>query len=247
MSELTEEKASKILLQGPTRRIVPQKRQPLISSSDDFLPLFKLRGGHPFKDKQPMSIEFLNDALNSDSETSSSGDDASEDSIEEYSRSIRLSLHQLKLKELNDLVANQPQSSQHWLELLKQMLSVISLSSKNARRVRAEVTLSVMERALKAHPANQSSKNLKLAYIKAGGAVWDREKVDAEWKEALKLGDADVWMEWLEWRLQHCKTGVDAIVKDASIILTEVKQQENCEMIALRIFWRLAAALRQAG
>jgi hypothetical protein len=126
-------------------------------------------------------------------------------------------------------------------------LSNIPVTSKNATKARAEITLAILKRARAAHPHNRSSGILFLKYLRAGEEVWHESKTKAEWEEASKLGGIEIWMEWLEWRIRTVAGGVDTLVTDATRVLRALGSSGSREIDKLRVVWRVAVAFQQAG
>ncbi|KAL0579360.1 hypothetical protein V5O48_002636 [Marasmius crinis-equi] len=177
----------------------------------------------------------------SDSEIENTPDDEDSDSYLDSVTSYQATLKSLE----HDITAN-PSSISNWLALLSRTISTVDPNSKNAAKARAEISISVLERALSAHPKNASSKRLRLKYLRAGSEIWPRDKMEQEWERALKLGDADIWMEWLEWKITG---GIDlsGVFDSASRILAALEDYEDDEMGRVRVLWRVAVACQQAG
>lgn len=223
----------------PSRRLVGAVNSYRYEEVDGFLQLPSNRHRKAAEDYR--SITRQEDHIDSDSQTS-----ISDDSSGDESGTPVVTAHE-SLKALEQQLSADPSSVQTWLLLLNNSLSNIPLSSKNAIKVRAEITLSILTRARAAHPLNQSSRNLFLKYLRAGEEVWHESKAKAEWEEALKLGGIEVWMEWLEWRIRTTAGGVDTLVTDATRVLNALGHSENSEVDKLRVLWRVAVAFQQAG
>ncbi|OXG26985.1 hypothetical protein C359_05015 [Cryptococcus neoformans Bt120] len=80
-------------------------------------------------------------------------------------------------------------------------------------KAQAEITLSILSRALKATPENAYSERLHLAYLRAAETVWSADKVTSRWKNVLRgLGEQsgkirgleegmmEMWLGYIEWR-----------------------------------------------
>lgn len=147
------------------------------------------------------------------------------------------------MKKLQQEVEVNPDSIKAWLLLLDQTLSTVPITSKNARKARSEISLSVLSRALTASPQNAKDKHLRLAYLRAGEEIWHESKLRSEWDDALKFHDIEIYMEWLEWIIRRGQTGVDEIVEGAAKMLKRV----NSDSDKIRIFWRVATAIKMAG
>lgn len=111
--------------------------------------------------------------------------------------------------------------------------------------MRSEITLSVLSRALDAHPSNKTSKTLRLRYLRAGEELWNASKLEEEWEDALKTDDVDLWIEWLDWRVRRVRS-IENIVGDAQRVLFAFGRT-NDEIGSLRVLWRVAVAFRDAG
>ncbi|OJA16132.1 hypothetical protein AZE42_00089 [Rhizopogon vesiculosus] len=234
---LTDSSVRTLLAAPPSRRLIGPGDSYRYEEVDGFLRLPS--GRHHKAADDYRSITRQEDHLDSDSQSS-----ASDDSSGDESGTLILTAHQLSLKALEQQLAADPSSVETWLLLLSHSLSNIPLTSKNAPKARAEVTLSILTRARAAHSHNRSSRILFLKYLRAGEEVWHESKTKAEWEEALKLGGIEVWMEWLEWRIRTTAGGIDTLVTDASRILTALA---SSEVDGLRVLWRVAVAFQQAG
>ena len=140
-------------------------------------------------------------------------------------------------------------------------------------RAAAEVTLSILSRALSAAPENSVSTPLHIAYIHAAEAVWPPEQITERWKNVLRvLGEAmrngaknmqdgmmGVWLAYLEWRegqgfgkSEEGKAGggVDEVVEVYAECLRAAGTSSSMqakEENQLYIFLRACLFLKQAG
>ena len=146
------------------------------------------------------------------------------------------------MKSLEQQLSHNPSAITTWLSLLSHSLATIPLTSNNATKARSEITLSILSRALSAHPDNTSS-ILLLKYLKAGEEIWQGYKLSAEWEDALKVGGAELWMEWSEWRIRRGGKGIEGIVKDAARVLKALDDETS----KVRLLWRVAVAFQNAG
>jgi hypothetical protein len=183
---------------------------------------------------------------NSDSESESS-DASSDGGSDDDSDTTPLTSHQQVLKSLEQQITSDPSSVPTWLSLLSRSLSAIPHTSKNATKASSEIALSILSRALSSHPSNSTNKELRLKYLKAGEEEWHESKLRAEWEDALKVGGIDIWMEWLEWRIRKAVKGINGVVEDAQRVLRSLSDTEEDEMGKLRVVWRTAVALQNAG
>ncbi|KAK8866141.1 hypothetical protein IAR55_001292 [Kwoniella newhampshirensis] len=114
-----------------------------------------------------------------------------------------------------------PEDVQVWIEYSKLHLrlsqetdrttGLVDPATLPTTRARAEVTLSILSRALDATEGNGWSTKLHLAYLRAAEAFWPAEKVTGRWKNVLsELGERggqeieegmmEVWLGYIAWR-----------------------------------------------
>lgn len=111
-------------------------------------------------------------------------------------------------------------------------------------RANAEVTLSLLERALNAHSANFSSPELHIAFLRAAGAFWPSAKVTERWRNVIsqlknRIPEEDMmklYLGFIEWQEEHGFTGngntggVDEIVDLYIEILDKLRFAMDCEL-----------------
>lgn len=146
------------------------------------------------------------------------------------------------MRSLEEQLSIDPSSVSTWLSLLSLSLSQVPPASKNSSKVRSEITLSILGRALPSLPEG-SSTHLRLLYVHAGEELWTFEKLEQEWEKALTTGDINISLAWLDWRIRNGSRGVDGILEAATRVLASAES----ELERLRVFGRLTCALRQAG
>ena len=147
-----------------------------------------------------------------------------------------------KMRSLEEQLSVDPSSVSTWLSLLSLSLSQVPAASKNSSKVRSEITLSILGRALPSLPGGSSTR-IRLLYLHAGEELWTSEKLGQEWEKALTTGDINISLGWLDWRIRNGSRGVDGILEAATRVLASAES----ELERLRVFWRLTCALRQAG
>ena len=240
MSSLTEPGTRSLLKRDPERRLVPSKTLSLANEEVGFI---RLPSSSSFKKPEDSYRSIAGDPNASDSYTSSSeGELPSSDEDDQPT----LTAHQETLKKLEEDIARNPANADKWLALLRQTLSTTPTTSKNATKARSEITLSVLSRAMGADPDNAKNKLLRILYLKAGEEVWQEDKLSAEWDEAFKDGDIEILMEWLEWQIRKGHGGLDGIVTSGVKALGRLERDVD-ETSKIRIFWRIAFAIRSAG
>lgn len=207
---------------------------------DGFLPL-------PNKKSSKKGIEEyreINALQSHDSDSSNSSGEESASSSDEDSDSSPLDARQATLKELEERLVSDPTSIPTWLDLLANSLSTIPLQSKNAPKARAEISLSILSRALDADSGNRQSTTLRLRILSVGEELWSAEKLYEAWEDALKIGSPELWTQWLDWRIRVSRNGIEGLIADTQRIYYAL---DTDEVSKLRVLWRVAVAFRDAG
>lgn len=250
---LTDPKARRLLLQPPR----PVSALPGINSrdagedGDDFLRLTRKPSESKVRHKDKAqsqhrtvtaTIHALVEPEDSDGSISDS-DESSEATEDSEPGAPILTSRQMAIKKLEEKLRGDPSSVQSWLSLLSHSISAVPLDTKNSARARAEIGESILSRAVSAHPSNKASISLRLKYLRAGEEVWGEKKLQYEWDDALGLQSTEVWMAWLDWRLSRCR-GLDGIIGDVAHALEQLRYTE---IGSLRVQWRAAVILQQAG
>jgi len=243
-SSLTDSSSRALLRKPPSRRLSPSDSAKY-QEVDGFIRLPARRGGKVME-KSYRSI--MKESKPDDSESSSSSDSQSgaESSESETNHPI-LTAHQETLKQLERDLSVTPQSVDTWFSFLNQTLTTIPIATKNASKARSEISVSILARALSAHPQNSRNKALRLAYLRAGEGIWHESKLKSEWNDALKIGGIELQMEWLEWKIMSGNNGVDGVVESAVRAAASLGSDDDSEVAKVRIFWRMTTAIRSAG
>ena len=249
MPELTDSKARALLSVIPVRlpRLPPNSQKYV--EHDGFIRLRNLQrkkgDGHG---PSYRSITRNEADMAGDSESSESDASVSESSDDEEDGQLRLSSHQEALKRIEqDLTAN-PGSSAAWMSLLTRTLANVPLLSKNASKTRAEVTLSILQRAFHMRKENACSPVLRLKFLRSGEEVWDERKIAEEYEKAfLDIKDTDLRLEWLDWKIRKAKDDLASVFESAKRIMDGIGDVESRDVEKVRVFWRLAIAIQQAG
>jgi hypothetical protein len=233
---LTDSSTKKQLAAGPSKRLITSEQGRY--KYDEVAGFLRLPSGRKQAEQSYRNIE---KEENSDSSVE-------EDNLDEESDgqdTITLSASQEKLRDLEQRVKSEPKSTSAWLALLQQTLSASPDISKNASQARANITLAVLGRAMMTHLDNKRSLSLRLRYIRAGEMIWPENRLASEWDTALQAIDTpELVIEWLNWRIRIEKGGVDGIVSDG---VKAMGLMRGDELAILRVFWRVAIALQQAG
>jgi hypothetical protein len=208
---------------------------------------------HSKKDRDPQdsyrSITLKDDQI-SDSEDSRSHSSASSDGELQLS----LTADQETIKELENILSRSPDDETAWIKLWNISIKSVPKSMGRGSRAQAEISLSILRRAIDAHDSNRYSPRLRLLYIEHGAEIWSEDQIRVEWGNIMsELGDnrspvwkrGVIWMAWLEWKLFSSRTINEALVeaKKALVALSD----DVFEMLRVRICWRMAVFLREAG
>ncbi|KAK0208141.1 NRDE-2, necessary for RNA interference-domain-containing protein [Desarmillaria ectypa] len=232
---LTDSKARNLVTSAPTRRILGHSDRFQLDETG-FLRISSIR------EHSQQSYRSITGGSHSESSSSSEGSAAEESDIsEEDADTVGPTT---AIKTLEQQLSDDPSSVATWLQLLWRTLSNVPIASKNSARVRAEITISILSRALLSDVRNTASKSLRLKYLRAGEEILPEVKVQEEWEDAFKLGGIEIWMEWLEWKIRKENNGIDYVVDAAKRVLDALGDDEVSKV---RVFWRSATALRTAG
>ncbi|KAI0375320.1 DUF1740-domain-containing protein [Pilatotrama ljubarskyi] len=242
MPELTDSSARRMLAAGPKRRLLASSEDRFkYQEEDGFL---RITTNRPRQDDQSYREIELSKQHDPDSDAPESS--AESESSDDDSDTTPMTSLQATLKELEERLTAKPDDITAWLSLLSHTLTTVPTTTKNATKARAEITISVLSRALSSHPSNARSKILRLKYIKAGEELWQEDKLKQEWEEAVKVDDVEIWMAWLDWRARTT-TGISTTLADDAKKAVDALASQNDEIGQLRVLWRVAVALRDAG
>ncbi|KAI0361277.1 DUF1740-domain-containing protein [Trametes cingulata] len=242
MPELTDSSARRMLAAGPKRRLLASSEDRFkYQEEDGFL---RITSNKPHRDDQSYREIELSKQHDPDSDASESS--AESESSDEDSDTTPMTSLQTTLKELEERLTAKPDDIPAWLSLLSHTLTTVPPTTKNATKARAEITISVLSRALGAHPGNARSKTLRLKYMKAGEELWQGDKLRQEWEEAVKVHDIEIWMAWLDWRARTTTGILTTLADDARRVVDALASRQD-EVGQLRVLWRVAVALRNAG
>lgn len=248
MPTLTDSSTRHLLRAPPTRRLIGggTTAQKYTETDEGFIPLPSHR-----KDKEnEQTYRSIEPSHHLSSSSSDASDAESSSSSSEFTSP--LGALQATLKALETKLSQDPSSIRTWLALHTHTLSTVPPTSKNAPKARADISLALLERALGAHPANRRARALRLKYLRAGEDVWGAERLASEWEGVLgdfkgREGDEEVWVEWVDWRVRRAEGGVEGVVEDARRALGMFASRPDCELVCLRVFWRVAVTFRDAG
>ncbi|KAI0652187.1 DUF1740-domain-containing protein [Trametes meyenii] len=240
MPELTDSSTRRMLASGSTRRLLASSED-RYQEEDGFL---RITTNRPRNDDQSYRDIELSKQYNRDSDESD--DSAESESSDDDSDTTPVTSLQATLKSLEERLSAKPDDISAWLSLLSYTLTTVPATSKNASKARAEITTSLLSRALEAHPDNSRSKILRLKYIRAGEELWQDGKLNAEWEKAVEVDDIEIWMAWLDWRVRSTNDALTSVAEDVSRVVRALTIRQD-EIGQLRVLWRVAVVFREAG
>jgi hypothetical protein len=167
---------------------------------------------------------------------------------------IHLTAQQEAIKEHEAILTRDPALVDSWFSLIRLSIAESPLTAKRGPRARAEISQAILKRALDAHPQNQTSVRLRVAYLEAGEEIWEVVRRANEWESALQalggpgtdLGSREMmWGAWLSWRMRNA-TNVDDVLSSFRQAL-EAFNFGEAEAIRVRLLWRLCVHLYESG
>ncbi len=203
---------------------------------DGFIPLPSRRPHSAQEDYRSIDPSKDDNSKSDSSSASESGDDDDQDGT-------ALPSYYENMRSLEELLSRDLSSVSTWLSLLSHSLSQVPATSKNAPKVRSEITLSVLDRAMPNLPKGSPSTRIQLLYLHAGEEVWTSDKLKQEWEKALTTGDINIYLAWLDWRIRRGSDGQDGVLEATIRVLASA----TSELEMLRVFWRWTYVLRQTG
>ena len=242
MPALTDSRSRRLLAAEPKRRLLATSEDKYkYSEIDGYLPLTTNR---PRTNEQRYrEIELSKQDYDSDESDVSEESASSED---DETGTTPMTARQEAITSLRAKLDANPRDVSSWLAMCAHNVATAPLDSKNAVQARAKLALAVLERAFAAHPDNARSKTLRLKYLKAGEDVWDPSKLAAEWENATKVDDVEIWLEWLDWRIRNVVDIMENLA-DHAARATKALAARGDEVGQLRVMWRVAVALKDAG
>lgn len=218
---------------------------------DGFLPLSRRKKEKDPNEQLYRSItrdEQHDDESGSEMSLSEAGD---EDSSSDESTTSPLSVRQEALRSIEQRLTANPSSITDWMTLLDYSLAEVPIFSKNAQRARAEISTAILSRALTASPENTHSALIWLKYLRVGEDLWEEGMLKDEWEKALKgAPSADLWIEWLNWRIRRPAVVMDEVKDDAARLVKNMSTgmtAEEADFARLRAFWRIAVFFKETG
>jgi len=205
------------------------------------------------------SIHTTGDDAGSDSDMSISASEEEVEPSESEEESTPRSAQQAALEALEAKLQKDPASIPTWMSLMEHTLKTTPPSSKaSLARARAEIKISVLERAMRTDKRNKNSVQLRIMWLHAGSEIWEGDRLEYQWEQAVKelaIGNPDkqaakfMWDEWLRWRISSAGRGTRGTANVEGVIADSVRVMENIEgeLSKIKTLWRIALLLRDAG
>lgn len=209
---------------------------------DGFIPVGKPRNTAPNTADPP---EYRSLTLPKDTDTDSSDSDSGgiedidsddEDTTDAYSA---------ETARLARILQEDMSSVPAWLDVISH-----SASSNPTAQGRADIWLTMLDRAMSAHPRNRQSDILRLRYLEAMRDTKASEEEEAAWEQALlEIQSENLWVEYISHRLE--KHGPESLENAVIRIWRELSGAnfgtDRKHRTQLRVFWRAVTGLKEAG
>ncbi len=191
----------------------------------------------------------LRDELDGD-ESAKSASGSEESSSDEELDTAPVDATTQRTSSLESAALSQPTSTAAWLELVEHLTS-----SSATLEAKAQLALSVLERAFKTNLANKRNAMLRKVMLACGGVVWPQTRVETEWESALQTTKSQdigqrlgLLSDYMTYKL--AMEGVDGIHDAMATIRTDLRRLPNSlevNRLQLRIMWRAALGLSELG
>ncbi|KAG8953813.1 hypothetical protein FRC04_001443 [Tulasnella sp. 424] len=247
---------------GPSRRLVIPPQPLVTAATEDFIALPALRSkAQESGEARPITSFEHKEQEGEESDGSSSSLSISEDEGGDDEYTVPTNPTSTKISQLTSTVKSNPTSIESWLEFIEH-----SVSTSPTAESKADISLSITQRALSAHPTNKFHPVLLARYLRSGSVIWSTAKLEEEWERTLdgvsKDGGAleetvDLWMDWLDWRLKA--KGAEGLEEATERLHSLVRREEErrqrrqqhpnlaLEAAKLRFLWRMCVGIAEAG
>ncbi|CAE6423356.1 unnamed protein product, partial [Rhizoctonia solani] len=228
-----------------TRRLIPSKSAAPLTQEEEEEGVVRLTKRRKLKhDDLADEVDDLGKAKRREEgpayrEITRAGSDSSASEISDSESDTELVTPELtRAGKLAARVKEYPTDISAWMALLKN-----NVAPAQNELARAEMAVSVLSKALAAHPANRRSPSLRLRFLRAGEIVWPSQQLEKEWQGVLAdfPHDGDVWAEWVGWRMRVVRVvnGVEDTITDIAHAFEVLRgNTEELEMQRLRLFWK---------
>ncbi|KAG8969019.1 hypothetical protein FRC03_004986 [Tulasnella sp. 419] len=253
--QLSSSKWSSYISSIQPRRLTAPKHQDQYSEDSGFIPLPSTRVK---QSKEPAyrsitAAEADEESDASSSSSSSQGGRHSNASDEEFTVPSTSAFTERNIA-LTQATKSNPTSASAWMNLLRH-----SASSAPTQQARAEISLSILDKALDAHYSNKHNPAFLCQYLLFGSLIWPAAKLRDEWEIAVKkveihrrdlFEQTTLWMDYLTFKLKD--SGIDGLQEAVArvwqaVARAEVAQVFELECFKLRVLWRCCVGLAEAG
>lgn len=248
-----------------TRRLIIPKQTTSINidEEDGFIPLATLRIKD---DDQPPSYRSITQSVRPSDIHSSNESSSSDDGLNSAEEDLDTTdVYTAETSRLSQILSSDLSDVPAWLDVISHTASL-----NPTPQGRAEIWVTMLEKAMASHPSNSQSVTLRLRYIEAirdangigpgfqdaekdadGRMVRDRE-VEA-WESALTdIVSEDLWVEYVSYNL--ASKGVEEIEEAVGRVWKIIGRASGSDWNAqrryyayLRVFWRTIIGLKEAG
>ncbi|KAF8327904.1 NRDE-2, necessary for RNA interference-domain-containing protein [Cantharellus anzutake] len=223
-------RAFRLIAKTKARRLIPSSESLLPGEEDDFIPV------------QGKSLAGPDQVAPSGaSDDSSDGESLNLPESDEDAPDARMT----ETARLERILAADKTNVNAWFNVIAH-----TASANPTPAGRADIWVTMLEKAIDSHPRNKHSTALRLRYLSIIRAAKGSEAEDVAWKEALDdIQDENLWLEYMNYRLQ--KSGIDSLAETLHMIRHRIRDTLTDERrkyyIQLRLFWRSVVALKEAG
>ncbi|KAG8824661.1 hypothetical protein FRC18_010478 [Serendipita sp. 400] len=242
------------LLTESRRRLVPIPSKPVVTYGD-FISIKKRPSPEhvdPRETYRSITAEHAPQHSDDDESERKSSPEISDE--EDEAEGTSLPAEQETIRNLEESLRKKPTDESNWLRLIELSTAFVTVRTKRAAHARTEIALSIIRRAWDANLENQNSVRLWLLYLRYGDEIWTKEDSERQWTKMIQtLGHEQApswkreiaWMARLDWKLGACSSISDALRSGKGAL--SMLQGPQYEMMRVRICWRMATFLREAG
>jgi hypothetical protein len=153
--------------------------------------------------------------------------------------------HSAETARLARILAADTSNISSWLNVIAH-----SASTNPTPAGRADIWITMLEKAMLAHPANKTSDVLRLRYLEVIREARPGSEEEKAWTTALnEIKSENLWVEYIGFKLR--RGGAESLDGAISKIWEEVdalgEDDSRKYRARLRIFWRAVVAQREAG
>ena len=153
--------------------------------------------------------------------------------------------HSAETTRLARILATDTSNVSSWLNVIAH-----SASTNPTPAGRADIWITMLEKAMLAHPANKTSDKLRLRYLEVIREARPGSEEERAWALALsEITSENIWVEYIGFKLR--RGGAESLEGAVSNIWEKMgalgDNEPRQHHARLRIFWRALIGLREAG